>query len=256
MWNYERRSFSLPDAGDVFAKVITPRSTVTVVGPSDSPYRDASGLFVGHLVGQGGKIYIADPNETYVFPDRVSLGGPAVQCGSVMSYLNGIDQFRNSGLSLPPYEWLGQESGIFHIGQQTDILVDHGTTQYIFEVRSYLRDKLSENLIAVAKTYRGALQDDGTLFWQINNKGAGRWGHNLANYIAQALEDVGFCDVKHIQVADVYRIPVSEDSIERIRAVHTASGGTIYDCERFLDHGCLVFDRPHHNCPDMFIARK
>lgn len=259
MSHLEWGSHNIPDAGDVFGEEIAAGSTVTVVGPSDGPWRDPSPLLVGHLVGPYGKVYIADPNENYINPLRISLGGPAVQCGSVTQFLKCIEAIKDAGLPLSEYAWLGPDSGIFHIGQQADVLVDHGTAQYIFEVKRELRNEFVESLSLVARTYWNALHPGGTLLWQVNRTTALKWGLSMADFIGsfqKALDSAGFHSVNHLEVEDVYRIPVPEDSVERIRAIRAFLGGIIYDNERYLDGGCLVFDSPHHNCPDLFVATK
>jgi len=259
MWNYEQRPFDIPDAGDVFREVIAAGSTVTLIGPSDGPWRDPSPLLVGHLVGPCGKVYIADPNENYINPLRISLGGPDVQCGSVTQFLKCIEAFKEAGFPLPEYAWLGPDSGIFHIPEEADVLVDHGTAQYVLQVKPDLRDPLDRSISTIAQTYWNALRPGGTLLWQVNSTTALGWGLSMKDFIGffqNALNSVGFDAIQHLEVEDVYRIPVPEDSVERIRAIRAFLGGTIYDNERFLVNGCLLFDSPHHNCPDMFVARK
>lgn len=259
MWHPEWESHDIPDAGDVFADVIRAGSTVTIVGPSDGPWRDPSPLLVGYLVGPNGTVYIADPNENYINPPRESLGGPAVQCGSVRQFLQCIAVFKEAGLPLSEYAWLGPDSGIFHIPMEADVLVDHGTAQYIFEVKRELRDELVKSLSLVARTYWNALHQDGTLLWQVNSTTALRWGLSMPDFIVSfqdAIDSAGFRSVHHLEVEDVYRIPVPEGSIERIHAIRAFLGGTIYDNERFLDGGRLTFDTPHHNCPNLFVATK
>lgn len=258
MWNYEAGTQEILDASDVYADIIYPGRTVTIVGPSDSPFRDPSSLLVGHLVGPNGKVYIADPNESYV-PQPYSRGGPVLQCGSVTNFLNVIDMFRNAGLPLPVYEWLEQDSGIFHIPKHSDYIVDHGTSQYILEVVRDMRGRMADSLIWIAQTYKGALHDGGTLIWQVNSDAATRWGLSKNDYLRAihgTLITAGYKSVDYFPVAEVYRIPVPDESFQQVRTIRAPSGGTVDDCGWYMHDGSLLIGNPHHNCPDMFVARK
>lgn len=263
-WNPEQGMF--PEASDIYSNSISRGNVVTVVGPSRCALADPYPLLAGVLAGQEGVVQIADPLEDPESKSRLiySMGGPVTPDGSVRDFIASIEEFRKAGMwDLATYVWLGNQSGILHIPDTAlpaDVLIDHGTSQYVGSIHRNSYRGAEDFFTRVATTYAGALIDGGTALWQGNKHSASHWfrkgDREFIEIVKRALQNAGFHSVEHYSVLDRCRIPINPEIADSLRNVRINTQMEEYNCGDYVFDGCLYIDLMNHNCPDMFVARK
>lgn len=264
------------EAGDIFTRVIQTGDRVAVIGPSLSARFDATFLYVSHLLQFGGEVLVVDPRSESHHVAWFSVARSDAGRVQVASGLGNIDRYRGELGVFSEHEsictpvWLGTESTAQHIyvdDRTIDCVVDHDASVYIAtNLASQSEGKFRDNLEEIFRELNRVLRFGGRAIVQADNAksrlGKLPWLLGGSYPLANLLSTCGFA-VEYYSVSDVVRIPVSQESRDWLMSIKKDATGLWSDIHLYWQYlreergqWWLVFDRPHHPSPDLYLATK
>lgn len=258
-----------PELSRLYSEIITPSSSVVVVGPSHSIFTDATLLFATYLASRG-NVYVADPistkNTTY---DEMSqkVGGKVAGIGNVDNILSEISALQKAGLELQSPQWLGPESAAQKIplpDESIDVIIDHNTSVFLAG-KPERPNNLEEQIKELEKCYREyarvlkigghiLLQTDINTY-QLHDDSQGQ------SLLDSLLKKFGF-SVIHQQVEDEFVIPIGGPFSQRVLDTpkYRQEEQLLYYINRRMERSngknVIKFRNTRHISNDVFIAQK
>lgn len=260
---------SSQELSKLYSEIITPSSSIVVVGPSHTIFTDASLLFASYLASRG-NVYVADPistNNTSYDEMSQKVGGKVAGIGNVDNILSEITALQKSGLELQIPQWLGPESAAQKIplpDESIDVIIDHNTSVFLagkpsipnnLETRIRELEKCYKEYARVLKTGGHILLQTDINMYQLHNDGQGQL------LLDSLLKKFGF-SVIYQQAEDEFVIPIEGPFLQRVldKSEYRQEEQLLYYINRRMEKrngkNIIKFRNTGHVSNDVFIAQK